>query len=89
MMAYSLKKLKIQELEDVKLSLVKQWLPVNILFILMLYTSFKTFEYLSVPLVTIFKNLTNVATAVGEWYFFRERVSLGIFVSLSIMTLVC
>ena len=51
----------------------KSWLPVNILFIGMLCSSFICFIYVSVPMITIFKNLTNLVTVAGDWYFFNEK----------------
>eukprot|EP01031_Cornospumella_fuschlensis_P025688 gene25688-31022_t len=41
---------------------VQQWLPINLLFIGMLVTSFMSFIHLSVPMITIIKNLVNVAS---------------------------
>lgn len=55
------------------LDTAKLWLPVNILFIGMLCSSFVCYIYLSVPIITIFKNLTNLATVAGDWYFFNEK----------------
>ena len=43
------------------------WLPVNLLFIAMLMTGFFSLKALAVPMVTIFKNLTNVAILAGDW----------------------
>lgn len=51
----------------------KAWLPVNLLFIGMLCSGFICFLYVSVPMITIFKNLTNLVTVVGDWYLFNEK----------------
>lgn len=48
------------------------WLPLNILFICMLCSGFFSLIYVSVPMVTIFKNLTNLVTVWGDYYFFDE-----------------
>lgn len=40
--------------------------PVNICFVLMLLTSFVAMRYLSVPMITIFKQLANLITVTGE-----------------------
>jgi len=48
------------------------WLPLNILFICMLCSGFFSLIYVSVPMVTIFKNLTNLVTVWGDYYFFGE-----------------
>lgn len=54
-------------------STVKAWLPINLLFICMLLTSFVSFVYLSVPMITIIKNVTNVITVAGDRMFFGEK----------------
>ena len=51
----------------------KKWLPVNIAFIAMLMTSMLALEYNSVPMVTVFKNISNIFTATGDLLFFGER----------------
>jgi GDP-mannose transporter len=51
----------------------KAWLPVNLLFIGMLCSGLISFVYVSVPMITIFKNLTNLITVAGDWYFFNEQ----------------
>lgn len=52
---------------------IKSWLPINILFIAMIFTGFMSLVYVSVPMVTIMKNLTNVGTVIGDQYFFGEK----------------
>lgn len=51
----------------------KSWLPVNILFVGMLCSGFISLVYVSVPMVTIFKNLSNLITVFGDWYLFGEK----------------
>lgn len=53
----------------------KRWLPVNLLFLAMLFTGFKSLQLLAVPLVNIFKNLTNAITLFGDWFLFNQRVT--------------
>jgi len=50
----------------------RSWLPVNILFVGMLCSGFISLVYVSVPMVTIFKNLSNIVTVFGDWYLFNE-----------------
>lgn len=52
---------------------VKAWLPINLMFIAMLYTSFMAYVYLSVPMILILKNLTNVITVTGDHFLYQER----------------
>ena len=54
-----------------------EWLPVNLLFCAMLMTGFLSLKALSVPMVTIFKNLTNVVILAGDWYFHGQNISTG------------
>lgn len=51
----------------------RSWLPLNLLFVGMLFTGFLSLVYASVPMVTIFKNLTNAITVFGDNYFFGEQ----------------
>ena len=53
------------------------WLPVNLLFCAMLMTGFLSLKALAVPMVTIFKNLTNVVILAGDWYFHGASISTG------------
>lgn len=53
------------------------WLPVNMLFCAMLMTGFLSLKALAVPMVTIFKNLTNVVILTGDWYFHGASISRG------------
>ena len=66
---------------------VMKWLPVSVLFVLMLLTGFYSLKYLAVPMVTIFKNTNNVLVTVGDWYFFGQHVSLGVVLTLGLMIL--
>lgn len=54
-----------------------EWLPVNMCFIAMLMTGFLSLKNLSVPMVTIFKNLTNVIILFGDWYLQGAIVTRG------------
>ena len=51
----------------------KSWLPLNLLFVGMLCSGFISLVYVSVPMVTIFKNLSNLITVFGDWYLFGEK----------------
>ncbi len=60
-------------LPEIEWKTTRAWLPINLLFIAMLITSFVSFVHLSVPMITIIKNLTNVITVSGDRIFFGER----------------
>lgn len=54
---------------------IQKWVPVNVLFVLMLYTGNGSLHGLPVPLVTVFKNSTNILIAAGDFLFFQSRTS--------------
>ncbi|KAF2638116.1 GDP-mannose transporter [Massarina eburnea CBS 473.64] len=66
---------------------VKKWLPVSVVFVGMIYTSTKSLQYLSVPVYTIFKNLTIVVIAYGEVLWFGGRVTPLLLLSFGSMVL--
>lgn len=53
----------------------KNWFPISVLLVLMIYTSSKALQYLAVPIYTIFKNLTIILIAYGEVLFFGGKVT--------------
>lgn len=63
----------IEDYPALKADLVKSWLPINLMFVGMLYTGFMAYIYLSVPMITIMKNLTNLITMFGDYLFFNQR----------------
>ena len=54
---------------------VKNWFPISLLLVAMIYTSSKALQYLAVPIYTIFKNLTIILIAYGEVLFFGGKVT--------------
>ena len=83
----SAKALKWIEYPNFNLTTAKAWLPLNMLFIGMLVTGFLSLVYVSVPMVTVFKNLTNLITVSGDVYFFGESVSYLTIASIVLMTM--
>ncbi|ATY66190.1 GDP-mannose transporter [Cordyceps militaris] len=61
--------------------------PLSILLVGMIYSGAKSLQYLSVPVYTIFKNLTIVVIAYGENVFFGTSVSRLILSSFGLMVL--
>jgi len=53
----------------------RKWFPVSLLLIGMIYTSIKALQFLSIPVYTIFKNLTIILIAYGEVLWFGGSVS--------------
>ena len=74
------------KLEPFSLATARNWAPVTVFFGLMLYTGSKTITYLSIPVLTVFKNMTNLMIAFGDWYFFGQTVTPAIIGSFVVMT---
>lgn len=51
----------------------RSWAPVNIFFCLMLFTGMASLQTNSVPMVTVFKNVTNIVTSIGDYVFFNSK----------------
>jgi GDP-mannose transporter len=64
---------------------VKTMLPLNVLFVGMLYTSMQSLQHLPVPMVTIFKNVGNCLIVSGDWYFYGNDISVGVLVALGLI----
>eukprot|EP00043_Microstomoeca_roanoka_P024753 m.6656 g.6656 ORF g.6656 m.6656 type:complete len:314 (-) comp4887_c0_seq1:118-1059(-) len=73
------------ELDAFSTSIVRKWAPVTVFFGLMLYTGSQTLVFLSIPVVTVFKNMTNLLIAYGDWHFFGQTVSTGVIFSFLMM----
>ncbi|EXJ79976.1 GDP-mannose transporter [Capronia epimyces CBS 606.96] len=65
----------------------KKWFPISLLLIGMIYTSTKALRYLSIPVYTIFKNLTIILIAYGEVLWFGGSVSPIALFSFGLMVL--
>lgn len=85
------RQLRLVRLEQFDVNRAKTWYPVSLLFVGMLYTGNMSLKYLTVPVYTIFKNLTIIVIAYGEVLWFNGRVtalallSFGLIVMSSIV----
>lgn len=86
-LVYGAKLYKIVDYPDFETETAKKWMPLNALFIGMLVTGFLALVHNNVPMVTVCKNLTNMVTITGEFYFFGETVGKLTVVSTLIMLL--
>ena len=75
------------ECESLNRLRVLQWLPVSVAFVVMLFTSLKSLQLLSVPIVMVFKNTNNVFIAAGDYVLFGQRVSFGVLCTMALMVL--
>ncbi|KAL1957108.1 hypothetical protein VTO42DRAFT_6366 [Malbranchea cinnamomea] len=65
----------------------KKWFPISLLLIGMIYTGAKALQYLSIPVYTIFKNLTIILIAYGEVLWFGGSVTGMTLFSFGLMVL--
>jgi GDP-mannose transporter len=65
----------------------KRWFPISLLLVGMIYTSTKALQFLSVPVYTIFKNLTIIVIAYGEVLWFGGSVTPLALLSFGLMVL--
>jgi len=77
----------IKTLAPVTLDKCKKWFPISFLLVGMIYTSTKALQFLSVPVYTIFKNLTIIAIAYGEVFLWGGSVTRMAMGSFSLMVL--
>ncbi|KAI8870765.1 UDP-galactose transporter [Ramicandelaber brevisporus] len=66
---------------------LKQWFPVSVSMAVMLYTGGKSLQYLNVPIFTIFKNMTIILVAFGEFKLFGSPVTPLMLTSFLLMVL--
>ena len=70
---------------DFDTKVVKKWLPLTILFVLMLFTSMKSLKLMSVAVQTILKNLATIITALGDMYLFEKKLTPPMFGAFALM----
>ncbi|EEH49793.1 GDP-mannose transporter [Paracoccidioides brasiliensis Pb18] len=81
------KSLKIITYRDFNADEAKKWFPISFLLIGMIYTGTKALQYLSIPVYTIFKNLTIILIAYGEVLWFGGSVTGMVLFSFGLMVL--
>ncbi|KAG2436209.1 hypothetical protein HXX76_006521 [Chlamydomonas incerta] len=74
-------------LEPLRWDIVKLWFPVNIIFVLMNATGFYALMSVSAGMFTVLKNLSNLLTILGDWYFFNKTYSWQVWACLGLMIL--
>lgn len=65
----------------------KTWFPISFLLVWVIYTGSKSLQFLSIPIYTIFKNLTIILIAYGEKIWFGGRITTLTFISFVFMVL--
>jgi GDP-mannose transporter len=79
--------LNVVQYKRFRLATAAIWLPVNVCFVAMLLTSFMSFKFLNVPMITVFKNLTNVIIVAGDWYWHGQKVTIGVLLTFGVMVI--
>ncbi|CAA7269274.1 unnamed protein product [Cyclocybe aegerita] len=81
------KKLGIISFRAFDMQDAKAWFPISFLLVSVIYTGSKSLQHLSIPVYTIFKNLTIILIAYGEVIWFGGRVTALTFVSFIFMVI--
>ncbi|SCV68003.1 BQ2448_124 [Microbotryum intermedium] len=63
----------------------RKWFPISFLLVCVIYTGSKSLQFLTIPIYTIFKNLTIVIIAYGEVLWFGGHVTWLTLVSFGLM----
>lgn len=77
--------LRLLTLERFDIEQAKKWFPISILLVAQIYTGGKALQFLSVPVFTIFKNLTIIVIAYGEVLLSGGRVTPLVLFSFGLM----
>lgn len=75
----------IKSLAPFETERAKKWFPISVLLVGMIYTGAKALQFLSVPVYTIFKNLTIIVIAYGEVLWFGGTVTPLTLLSFGLM----
>jgi len=81
----TVKKLGVISFRNFDMADAKAWFPISCLLVAVIYTGSKSLQFLTIPVYTIFKNLTIILIAYGEVLWFGGRVSALTLVSFIFM----
>ncbi|KAI0305939.1 hypothetical protein B0F90DRAFT_1808500 [Multifurca ochricompacta] len=81
----AVKKLGIISFRSFDMADAKTWFPISFLLVSVIYTGSKSLQFLTIPVYTIFKNLTIILIAYGEVLWFGGRVTALTLVSFIFM----
>lgn len=73
------------EYPPLTLETARTWAPMNLFFCLVLFTGVASLQHNSIPMVTIFKNIGTIMTAVGDYFFFQSQPEFLVKVAFVIM----
>ncbi|KAH0582665.1 GDP-mannose transporter into the lumen of the Golgi [Termitomyces sp. 'cryptogamus'] len=81
------KKTKFIRFRSFDMDDAKAWFPISALLVSVIYTGSKSLQFLSIPVYTIFKNLTIILIAYGEVLWFGGQVTGLTFASFILMVI--
>ncbi|KAF9423194.1 GDP-mannose transporter into the lumen of the Golgi, partial [Podila epigama] len=81
------KKMDMIAFRNLDRDVARKWFPISLGLVVMIYTGSKSIQYLSIPVYTIFKNLTVILIAYGEVLWFGSRVTPMMLLSFAFMVL--
>jgi hypothetical protein len=84
-LVYVAKKMGVIDFRDFDMKDAKVWFPISALLVSVIYTGSKSLQYLSIPVYTIFKNLTIILIAYGEVIWFGGHVTSLTLVAFALM----
>jgi GDP-mannose transporter len=84
---FAAKKSGVISFRDFDMQDAKAWYPISCLLVSVIYTGSKSLQYLSIPVYTIFKNLTIILIAYGEVLWFGGRITALTMVAFIFMVL--
>lgn len=79
------KRLGIINFRDFDWQDARRWFPISFLLVAVIYTGSKSLQFLSIPVYTIFKNMTIILIAYGEVLWFGGHVTSLALVSFGLM----
>ncbi|KAK6910944.1 GDP-mannose transporter 2 [Kwoniella mangroviensis CBS 8507] len=82
---WTVKRIGFISFRDFDMNDAKTWFPVSFLLVAVIYTGSKSLQFLSIPVYTIFKNLTIILIAYGEVLWFGGNVTGLTLVSFFLM----
>ena len=71
--------------EPMRMDIVTAWVPVNAIFVGMIWTGFFSLKHLGVPMVTVLKNFTNVIIIFGDKFIFGREHSAGVWFTIALL----
>jgi len=83
----TIKQMGIISFRDFDFQDAKAWFPISFALVSVIYTGSKSLQFLSIPVYTIFKNLTIILIAYGEVIWFGGRITSQTLMSFVLMVL--